>query len=656
MKNNILLKMNLLVGSIIVLGFLVISALNYRHNVQLFMHDTEDVAGLTSEGIYYRLRYFFASPVNVSLAMANDHLLQQVLEGELARLDQPDYIVTIKNYLNAYQLKYGYGSVFLVSTQTGRYYNFKGLDRVLTEDNPENGWYYEFLASGRDQALKVDNDEAGDDEITVFVNCRIRGADGRTLGVVGVGLRAASVQLMLAEYERALGVKTFLIGSDGTIEVSTDRTGFEPVGHFEAVGYAHLREEILAGRSEDEARAFWVREGGDRKYVVARYLPTPSWHLIVEHNSAELDRQIRTQVLRHLLVTLLVTALILLITTQVIRDYNRRLIEMARLHEEDRQQAVRRATEKLHGNIYAINLSEDRADGSGARAYFESLGQPADTPFSRILEIIAESQVKEEFRAGYLDTFRPENVLGEFQKGRTELRYEFQSSLNNRDYHWNRIVAHIYQNSDDESVCMISYHKNIDEEKRQERRLTNKLETDEMTGLLTKAATRRHIEEMLATLLQPGSAPGPDQHPTTKVNRLQAFFIFDIDNFKQVNDTFGHAAGDAVIINFAGLIRRSFRNRDLVGRIGGDEFAVFVPAPSRQWVERKAADLVRVLDAAQEVGRDRIKFTASIGVALAPADGCDFETLYKNADQALYATKERGRNGYTVFSGRPAET
>lgn len=638
MRKNILLKMNLLVGSIIVLGFLLVSALNYRHNAQLFMHDIEDVADLTSEGLFYRMEYIFSKPVNVSLTMAHDSLLKNFLEDEPEHMDDPVFTDTIRRYLNAYQVKYNYDSVFLVSARTGRYYNFKGLDRVLTEDNPENGWYYEMLASDRDYDLKVDNDEAADDEITIFVNCRISGPGGGTMGIVGVGLRAVNLQAMLLEYEQTLGVKTFLIAEDGTIEVSTDKTGFEPEDHFAAGLYSHLKDEILGNTTESRAVSFWLKEGYGRNYIVSKYIPALSWHLIVEHNTSRLDRQMREQVLRHLLITVLLIALILLITTSVIRGYNRRIVEITCQRAEGRQEAVRRATEKLHGDIYTINLTENVAEGDSTRAYFESFGAPANTPFSDMLKIIADKNVQEEFREGFVQAFLPENILREFHEGRTEFRYEFQSCAEGPDCHWVRIEAHVYQNKDDESVYMISYHKNIDAEKQRELRLANQIEMDEMTGLFTKTATRRHIEEMMAD----GSGPH------------YAFFIFDIDNFKHVNDNFGHAVGDAVIIKFASIIKRNFRSRDVVGRIGGDEFVVFVPVPGRQWAENKAVALSRALDDELADGINTVKFSASIGVALAPAGDDDFDTLYKNADKALYATKQCGKNGYTIF-GSPTE-
>ena len=124
--------------------------------------------------------------------------------------------------------------------------------------------------------------------------------------------------------------------------------------------------------------------------------------------------------------------------------------------------------------------------------------------------------------------------------------------------------------------------------------------------------------------------------------------LVDLDKFKDVNDTLGHGAGDAVLVEFARTLREQFREDDVVGRIGGDEFVAFCRLPGREAARKKAAELVAALrrDVRAEAGTCSI--TASIGVALSPESGREFETLYRNADRALYRTKEKGRNGFTL--------
>ena len=106
-----------------------------------------------------------------------------------------------------------------------------------------------------------------------------------------------------------------------------------------------------------------------------------------------------------------------------------------------------------------------------------------------------------------------------------------------------------------------------------------------------------------------------------------------------------------VIREFALELKRQFRDTDIAGRIGGDEFAAFLPVPGRAWVERKACKLGAALRKSFMSETYAFSITASIGIALAPRDGKNFAALYRNADAALYQAKKRGKNGFTVYAG-----
>lgn len=189
MKEKVLLKTNLFICIIIILGFFITSIISYHSNKQIFQKDIEEVSNLTSEGIYHNIDTIFSKPINVSMTMANDVLLKDFLGEEALKKDDDSYIKQMRDYLNAYRIKYGYDSVFLVSKETSRYYYYNGLDRILTKDNPENEWYYDFLNSKAEYGIKIDNDEVANanNDITVFINCAIKGENKETIGVVGVG-------------------------------------------------------------------------------------------------------------------------------------------------------------------------------------------------------------------------------------------------------------------------------------------------------------------------------------------------------------------------------------------------------------------------------------------------------------------------------------
>ena len=129
-----------------------------------------------------------------------------------------------------------------------------------------------------------------------------------------------------------------------------------------------------------------------------------------------------------------------------------------------------------------------------------------------------------------------------------------------------------------------------------------------------------------------------------------SMFIFDIDNFKMINDTFGHAKGDEILKKFAIELSKAFRAGDIVGRLGGDEFIVFSPTlTNKEDIEKKALEIVDLFNWTIEEENKKVKMSVSIGVSVYPKDGNSYEELYKAADKALYYVKKRDKNGYSIY-------
>ncbi len=160
-------------------------------------------------------------------------------------------------------------------------------------------------------------------------------------------------------------------------------------------------------------------------------------------------------------------------------------------------------------------------------------------------------------------------------------------------------------------------------------------ERDALVDVYNKVATQKKISKALKT-----SSSG-------------AFFIVDVDDFKNINDTMGHPFGDKVLVFLSKRIINAFRGNDIIGRIGGDEFVIFVKnPPTIELIHKKAEVLSREISVpfADEDGQ-RVSVSISIGVALAPEHGADFDSLYANADKALYQSKNKGKNTYTIYEG-----
>lgn len=166
--------------------------------------------------------------------------------------------------------------------------------------------------------------------------------------------------------------------------------------------------------------------------------------------------------------------------------------------------------------------------------------------------------------------------------------------------------------------------------------LQNKADTDQLTDLYNKMATERLIKEYL-------EGDGKD--------RVSMLFVIDVDNFKKINDTMGHAFGDEVLQSLGHQIKSWFRVNDIVGRIGGDEFMIFIKdIKDENVIKREGSRIMQFFEGFTVGDYTRYSPTASVGGAVFPTDATDFESLYKAADKAVYKSKKGGKNRVSFYS------
>jgi diguanylate cyclase (GGDEF)-like protein len=181
--------------------------------------------------------------------------------------------------------------------------------------------------------------------------------------------------------------------------------------------------------------------------------------------------------------------------------------------------------------------------------------------------------------------------------------------------------------------------------------------------VLTMARERREQIQKTAALTDPltdllnrrgflEKAQGLTARRPARSPRVTAL-MFDLDHFKSINDRFGHAVGDEALRVFAATIRTTLREGDIVGRIGGEEFAALLPSAVAD--ATLAAERVRAAfeNAGVEIGGHRMGATVSVGAADTEIAGCDIEHLLSRADAALYAAKEDGRNRIACVPDEP---
>lgn len=176
--------------------------------------------------------------------------------------------------------------------------------------------------------------------------------------------------------------------------------------------------------------------------------------------------------------------------------------------------------------------------------------------------------------------------------------------------------------------------------------LSDEAHTDLLTGILNKRTFEKRVAEALEQDLD---------------SKKKALILLDLDNFKGVNDTLGHAYGDKVLAGVGDILKRVFNNTDYLGRLGGDEFCVYLnisdfkQGSCKKHIEEKCAELSKAFANYYSGEHNNYKISASIGAAVFPDNGATFGELYNSADQALYVSKHKGKDTFTICGTEASE-
>jgi diguanylate cyclase (GGDEF)-like protein/PAS domain S-box-containing protein len=247
----------------------------------------------------------------------------------------------------------------------------------------------------------------------------------------------------------------------------------------------------------------------------------------------------------------------------------------------------------------------------------------------RFAELIGESDARDEVAAW----------IEALYEGRRD-RVEHEHALSNGESESRRIVwVHtLLSETHEDGAAILSVGVDVTQRAKAESRIRWLAQHDPLTGLANRDRFQEALDEALDIALR-------QQTPA-------ALLMFDVDRFKEVNDSGGHAAGDELLRLIADEVRMRARKSDIVARLGGDEFAVFMPQADRSGAELFARELNERIANRPFVHGDRhYRLGVSIGIALAPQHGASVQELMANADAAMYEAKRQGRSRARIFAG-----
>lgn len=240
----------------------------------------------------------------------------------------------------------------------------------------------------------------------------------------------------------------------------------------------------------------------------------------------------------------------------------------------------------------------------------------------------------EETRRQFIKIFSINSMIDSYHSGQTDITLDYESIQPDGQWLWLRSNMHLFTDIKSHLKGYL-YLFDIDKQKKQELILTQQAELDLMTSVYNKETTRKKIELAINLYSMP---------------RTCAFFMFDLDFFKQINDTYGHASGDEVIRQTADILKTVFHKEDIIGRLGGDEFCVFYTGKNHYEVLAKKAE--QICEAVRKIypAREGLPGT-SVSIGIVKRMGHEsFNELYQKADIALYIRKaQQGRDGYTFY-------
>lgn len=285
--------------------------------------------------------------------------------------------------------------------------------------------------------------------------------------------------------------------------------------------------------------------------------------------------------------------------------------------------------------VYENNLTTNQIL-KGHEQWPEQFGIETNASYSDLILTFAITVVYEEDIYEFLRCFAYDSIMQVYKSGKHDIYCEYRRKDANNNFIWVSCTMHLYEDTSTKELHAVCYVQDIHEKKLKQLELLYRAEHDQMTGLLNKTKTEQAIEEYLS------SEEGKAGH--------HVFYIFDLDHFKLVNDTLGHIFGDTVISRIAVKVKELFRDDDILGRIGGDEFAVLVKNISNEkTIEAKGWMLCERLRDSYTNGNEEFPISASVGAAWYPRHGKNFQELYKKSDIALYASKTKGRDSFSFY-------
>lgn len=363
---------------------------------------------------------------------------------------------------------------------------------------------------------------------------------------------------------------------------------------------------------------------GDQQYVAYAPLEINDWFLytIISSNIITNQNNFFTEKAVILATGFFLSGIAILFIILFFEKRKTRQLSTERELLRESEESYRIVEDFSEGILFKIDLNTDNLEFT--KNYSVVYGR--EPKYSKFSEYIKDTS---NIFLNDVDEFN--RIMKDICEGVPRSVAEYRVKRGSGEYIWNRIEFKTLYSVKGLPQKVIGKISNVEEKNRKIEQLKARAETDPLTRILNREATKLKIENIIHA---------------SETGDIHAFLIMDIDNFKQINDTYGHSAGDNVLLKFAQTLSSIFRKDDIIGRIGGDEFVAFATNISkRDDAVKRAQEIIQKV----ELLDTKYAVSCSVGISFYSKDGASFKELYKAADTALYKAKSEGKKIARIY-------
>ena len=368
MRRNFLL---LITSTILIISFGISTMVSLQSLNKLIKENNHENSVIYANEVSNAVIDVFSEAVAVSQSM-NNTFIQSLLKNQ-EKIPEAQKNKVIQNFLSDIVVKFGYSTAFLTDASQMAYHAENGFVKIVDPSNPDDDWYEPFRDSGKLYELNIDNDQANDNRITVYINTRMEDSAGNFIGICGVGVPINQILSLLRSMEEQSDISIKLVNLNGDVQIANGAQ----------LKLQRSQEEIKAAiKDYDFSKSYAYAAKGMDGFCIIKYIPECQWFSVIEYQGGK-NSILSTMLFKNLMICLVILLLVLIVFSFVLGNFTRRtekVVEESLIDELTglkNRRAYQAEIEKLNQDGNMADISVATMDINGLKLTNDSFGHTA---------------------------------------------------------------------------------------------------------------------------------------------------------------------------------------------------------------------------------------------------------------------------------------